>query len=153
VAHGFRRLSYPEIAGDEENDNNDTHNVKYIIHGSFSFHWRDHITVGPDAHNIMGGPASRDPSRVLVLDRARRQLQPSNSIRIGILHAVDALKPLLQVQTQPSLPLPISNDRLRTARPSMTMIQTVELDAPSVDFNLFRHGILLKVCCAVNVVS
>jgi hypothetical protein len=118
----------------------------------FSFLSRGQITVDPDPQNIMASSASRERLLVLVSDRGRRQFNLSESIRIGILHVVDALKPFLQVQAQHRLPLAISNDRLRAARPSTAIIQTVKLDAPSVDFNLFVHGILLTLCWDVNVV-
>jgi hypothetical protein len=35
--------------------------------------------------------------------------------------------------------LPISNNRLRAARPGMAFVQTVEWDALTVDFDLLRH--------------
>jgi hypothetical protein len=45
-------LSQSEITGNEEHHNNDTHDVKNIVHVSFSFLLRNRTTVDPGAHNI-----------------------------------------------------------------------------------------------------
>jgi hypothetical protein len=113
---------------------------------------RDRITVEPDTHNHYSEKGHRREALLVVLpsDEAHWGL-----IRIGVLHLVYALKPLLQFQAQHRLPLSISNDRLRTARPGMAFVQTVELDALTVDLDLFRHKIflnfrrgLLRLICA-----
>lgn len=54
-------------------------------------------------------------------------------------HHVYAFKALLQVQAQHRLPLPVRNDRFRTARPGTAFVQTVQLDAPAVDLNFLRR--------------
>ena len=45
-------LPQSEIACYEKHHNNNTNDVKNIVHVSFSFLSRDRITVEPDAHNI-----------------------------------------------------------------------------------------------------
>ena len=92
--HGVRRnLSLPqaEIAGYEKHYDNNTNDVKNIVHISYSFLSRYRITVEPDARNI----TAREASLVLLSDEAQWHLKFSDIIRIGVLHPVYALKPLL----------------------------------------------------------
>lgn len=87
-----------------------------------------------------------EPAESLSSDETPWDLKFGDIIRIEVLHLY-AFKPLLQFQAQHGLPLSISNDRLRTARPSVPFVSTVEFDPLSVDVDLFHHGILLRVCC------
>ena len=79
-------LSQSEIAGNEEHHNNNTNDVKNIVHVRFSFLSRDRITVEPDAHNITEREAGREVALVLPSDEAHWDLKFSDIIRTSVLH-------------------------------------------------------------------
>jgi hypothetical protein len=88
-------LSQSKIAGYEKHHNNNTNDVKNIVHVSFSFLSRDRITVEPDATTLRKGRGRREVSLVLPSDEAHWDLKFGDIIRIGVLHPVYAFKPLL----------------------------------------------------------
>lgn len=88
-------LHQSEVAGDEKHHYNHTDDVKNTGHFTCSFHSRDRLTVRPTTRSNARREMGREESLVLSSDEASWDLDFSDNIRIGLLHPVDAFKPLL----------------------------------------------------------